>query len=591
MHTLNIRYTSPTMHMKPSLLLVYPLALLLTCCTDSAPPPAESKSDRVDRLFSEWDRPDSPGCALGIIDEGNWLYRRGYGMANLEHDIPITSKTVMRIGSLSKQFSAMAILLLAQQGRLSLDDDVRKFLPELPDYGEPIRISDLMYHTSGLRHYLALLEMKGLRSRDGATNAEALEVLTRQRALNFSPGERYEISDSGYFLFSVIVERVTQKSLREYAEENIFQPLGMNDTHFHDNLNHLTKNRADGYSPLPDGNGYSIDMEHTLDLVGDGGILTTVEDLFLWDQNFYDNRLEGGQKLMDAFHLRGMTDSGERTDHAAGVLLERYRGLPAVYYSGGWVGFLSYMIRFPTERFSVICLCNRNDLKTWHLARGVADIYLQEAFAEPKHHIDQSQEIPINVPVTQLASRVGFYENPDRRMVWRVRLEGESLVAEDDYSRFELRPVSTDEFHTVDTHYVTRFKFEERSSDGRSTLRVERKGLDFYLEPKEWDKITFEALDPITLTPNEIEEYLGRYASDEIGVAYHLVLEAESLYLRHENPHRNYFVNELLPIAKDRFRALPVNFRFTRNDRGEITAVIVHDRHYVGSLRLARVPD
>ena len=166
--------------MRLSTLLVLPLALLVTCCASPAPPTAEDRSDRVDRLFAEWNRLDSPGCVLGIIDEGKWLYRHGYGMANLEHDVPLTSTTVFRIGSTSKQFSAMAILLLEQEGRLSLDDDIRKYLPEFPEYGEPIRISDLMYHTSGLRHYYALLEIQGLRPRDGATTAEALALLSRQ---------------------------------------------------------------------------------------------------------------------------------------------------------------------------------------------------------------------------------------------------------------------------------------------------------------------------------------------------------------------------------------------------------------------------
>ncbi|MCZ6603109.1 MAG: serine hydrolase [Planctomycetota bacterium] len=577
--------------MRSSIFLLVHLALFITCFADAAPPPIESKSDRVDRLFSAWDRPDSPGCALGIIDEGKWLYKRGYGMANLEHGIPLTPKSVIRIGSTSKQFTAMAILLLEQQGRLSLDDDIRKYLPELPDYGEPIRISNLLHHTSGLRHYLTLMEIQGLRPRDGATNAEALAVMARQKALNFSPGERHQSSDTGYFLSSIIVERVTQKSLREYAQENIFQPLGMKDTHFHDTLNHITRNRADGYAPLPDGDGYGIDMENTLDIVGDGGLLTTVEDLFLWDQNFYKNRLAGGQELMDVFLRPSETDSGERQSHAAGIFVERYRGLPAVHYSGGWVGFVSYMIQFPTERFSVICLCNLNDIRPWHLARGVADIYLQDAFTEPKRFMAQTPKLYVDVPVTRLASWVGFYENPARRQVWRVRLEDKSLVAEDDYSRYVLRPLSPSEFHSADTPYVIRFKFEERPGDGRSILRIEYMGLDYYLVLKHGGKITLEALDPITVAPTKIEEYLGRYTSDELDVTYRLVLEGESLYMRHENPHRNHFVNELLPIGKDRFRTPPVIFTFTRNDRGKITAVTMGDQHYIGALRLARVPD
>ncbi|TDI42347.1 MAG: DUF3471 domain-containing protein [Acidobacteria bacterium] len=235
-----------------------------------------------------------------------------------------------------------------------------------------------------------------------------------------------------------------------------------------------------------------------------------------------------------------------------------------------------------------ICLCNLNDIRPWHLAREVADIYLQDAFTEPKRHMDWNPERLIDLPVHALESRVGFYEDSAARQVWRVRLEDESLVAEDDDSRFVLRPVGTHEFHFVNTPYVLRFKFEERASDGRSILRIERMGLDHYLVRSGGDEITLEALEPVTLTPSEIEEYLGRYTSDELGVTYQLVLDAQSLYMRHENPHRNYFVNELLPIGRDRFRATPVNFTFTRDDRGEIAGMLVDDRHYIWSLPFVR---
>ena len=164
-----------------------------------------------------------------------------------------------------------------------------------------------------------------------------------------------------------------------------------------------------------------------------------------------ENRLEGGQKLMDAFHRTGVTDSGETMSHAAGVFVEPYRGLPAVHYSGGWVGFVSYMIRFPAERFSVICLCNRNDIRPWHLARAVSDIYLQDAFTEPKRHMSQTPELYVEVPAAQLARWAGFYENAARRQVWRVRMEGTSLIAEDNYSRFvanELSPIGKDRFRS-----------------------------------------------------------------------------------------------------------------------------------------------
>jgi len=242
--------------------------------------PHTSESAQVDKLFEEWDRKISPGASIGIIKDGRIIYARGYGMANLEYDIPNTPQTVFRIGSTSKHFTAMAIALLIEHGSLSLDDDIRKFLPEIPEYQSPIRIRHLLHHTSGLRNYEALMMLAG---RDGETykvpyytDEYAVQLIARQRVLNFNPGERYSYSNSNYFLLAEIIGNVSGMKTSEFARAQIFEPLSMSATHFHDDINVIVRNRASGYSP--DANGeFRINMTQ-LEQIGTGCIYTSIED-------------------------------------------------------------------------------------------------------------------------------------------------------------------------------------------------------------------------------------------------------------------------------------------------------------------------
>jgi len=213
---------------------------------------ADKKIDAVDKLFSQWDKKDTPGCALAIVKDGKIIYKQGYGLANLELNVPITPQSVFYIGSVSKQFVTMCIAILDKQGKLSLDGDIRKYVPELPDYGPPITVRHLIYHTSGLRDYLTLLGIAGI---DFGTYHEddVVELIAQQKELNFAPGKEYLYSNSGYFLLAVIVERASGKSLRKFAEQNIFKPLGMKNSHFHDDYRILIKNRASGYFPAEKG--------------------------------------------------------------------------------------------------------------------------------------------------------------------------------------------------------------------------------------------------------------------------------------------------------------------------------------------------
>lgn len=328
---------------------------------------------RVDQVFAQWDKPDSPGCALTVIQDGEIIYKRGYGMANLEHRVPISSKTVFYIGSTSKQFTAMSILLLEEQGQLSLDDDIREYIPELPQYDHPITIRHLIHHTSGIPDYLALWQLAGRDFAAAMPEGEVLDLLTQQEPL-FAPGDRFRYSNSGYFLLSLIVKRASGKSLREFAEENIFQPLGMRDTLFYDDHTMIIENRADGHF-YKDG---SIDVFNTsYDLVGAGGLYTTVEDLFLWDQNFYRNRLgQGEQALIDRMLTPGTLNDGTELDYAFGLGVSEYEGLRMISHGGGFIGFRAELIRFPEQGFSVAVLCNLDCIDAELLALTVADIYL-----------------------------------------------------------------------------------------------------------------------------------------------------------------------------------------------------------------------
>ena len=294
-------------------------------------------------------------------------------MANLEHNIPISPSSVFRIGSTSKQFTAAVVLLLAEEGKLSLDDDIRTLLPELPDYGTPVTIRHLLHHTSGIPDYLRLAAGAGSRSDDlHLTVDAAIAMLASQEKLDFVPGEQFGYSNSGYFLLSQIAQRASGKSLRKYAEEKIFRPLGMTNTHFHDDHKEIVPNRASGYAYREEG--FQISMT-TLDTVGDGGVFTTVEDLFYWDQHFYHQQI-GGPQFLDQMLTRGTLNNGRSLDYASGLVHGTHRGLDTIRHGGGFVGFRAEMIRFPQRRFTVICLCNLSARDPTELAKRVADIYL-----------------------------------------------------------------------------------------------------------------------------------------------------------------------------------------------------------------------
>jgi len=334
----------------------------------------------IDALFLEKSIDNTtPGCAVGVIEGGTWALRKSYGMANLEYDLPITSKSIFRTGSLSKQFTATAIALLAEEGKINLDVDIHTYLPDLIEYGHKVTIRQMIHHVSGIPDYEdGLPELKTANGKDlRLENQDYLtiaEFYDRVKTVPlFTPPEtEFAYSNTAYFLLSQIVKTASGQSLRAYAETNIFAKLGMDESFFNDEVNDVVKQRADGYTRNEDGS-YSIFMTN-LSWVGDGGVYTNLDDFLKWDQNFYHNRL--GNKGTD--FVRQMEQpyslSGE---YAWGQVVSTRRGLKQISHSGSWVGFTSYYVRYPERQTSIVTFCNSNVINA-DVGEQIRDLVLDQ---------------------------------------------------------------------------------------------------------------------------------------------------------------------------------------------------------------------
>lgn len=338
----------------------------------------DDRSAAVDALVAPYDLVDGPGGVLGVYSDGEIVYARGFGLANLEYGIPNTPSTVFRVGSVSKQFAAMAIAILARRGELHLDDDIRKHLPEIPAYPEGVvTVRHLVHHTSGLRDYNELAGLAGYRSDQLSTTGATFELLARQRGLNFAPGERFLYSNSGYFLMAVLVERVTGRTLAEFARSEIFEPLAMSSSLFKDDHGAVVPERAYGYVRHDDGEGWRLYMSQR-DFVGAGGVFTTVEDMLNWFVHLAD----GDQQLMEQMGERGVLNDGEELSYAFGLTFDDDRGLPRVHHSGGFAAFTAHTVRYPEQRLAVFTAVNGGSANAVRLALEIADTYLRPIVPE-----------------------------------------------------------------------------------------------------------------------------------------------------------------------------------------------------------------
>ncbi|HKO05254.1 MAG TPA: serine hydrolase domain-containing protein [Candidatus Acidoferrales bacterium] len=461
----SIGYNSPIMQKLTCLgTAAMLLAGALSCLAQNSPNPA------VDQVFADYAKPGSPGCALGVFRDGKIIYTRGYGLANLEQNVPITPQTVFDIGSTSKQFTAASILLLEKQGKLAVHDDIRKHIPELPDYGQTITILNLLNHTSGVRDYLTLMNLAGINTDSVTTDDDALSIIARQKQLNFPAGSDYLYSNSGYFLLSVIVKRVSGKTLRDFAQENIFTPLGMTHTQYRDDHTALIPNRALAYDSKESGR-YALDVSY-FEQTGDGAVHTTVDDLQKWDENFYSAQI-GGKDFLAELQEQGRLTSGKTIDYAKGLGIGEYRGLRAVSHAGAWGGYRAQLLRFPEQHFSVACLCNTGSANTSRLARGVAEVFLVSQMkpveaAPAERRLESTPPEPPKLSPADLAVYAGDYWSDELRVTYRLAIDDGRLMMSDiigadgvprrgGIPKKEFQPIAADEFKQSRPQMTLRF--------------------------------------------------------------------------------------------------------------------------------------
>lgn len=529
-----------------------PILVILALPPLAAARQAEDPAARLDKLFARFHSQETPGCAVAVARDGKVVLARAYGMADLEHAVPNTPETIFEAGSVSKQFTAGAVNLLALEGKLALEDDVRKYIPEVPDYGTPITIRHLMTHTSGLRDWGNVAGISGWsRGSRVHTHAHVLDIVSRQSALNFPPGHEYSYCNTGFNLLAVVVDRVTGMSFAEFCKKNIFEPLGMQHTQWRDDFTRIVKNRAVAYEARGQ-NPYAMSMPFE-NIHGNGGLLTTVGDLLLWTENLETGKL-GGPAFIEAMHHRGRLSDGRPIGYAAGLRVGEYRGVPEVSHTGSTAGYRAFLGRYPKQRLAVALLCNVGNVEPGNLGHQIADIFL-EVPPSPK-------QAKVDIDPATLKSRAGLYRNPASGETIRLVFAEGALRLERGAA---LAPVSSAVFQAGSERRLT---FEPMPGGKRERIRVVRESVE--------DDI-YEPVDPVAPAAAELAEYAGDYYSPDAETALTAAIEEGKLVLRRRPDSRI----ALTPLYKDAFQSSLGLVRFIRGTSGRVTELSLRqDRVY-----------
>jgi CubicO group peptidase (beta-lactamase class C family) len=493
---------------------------------------------RIDSLFA-FAKPNTPGCAVATIRNGTIEYARGYGLADLEHGTPITPKSAFFLASVSKQFTAAAVNMLVAEGKLSLEDDVRKYVPEIPRYQSPMTVGQLMHHTSGLRDYLNLYDLAGMFDYP-VRNSDFLEMIGRQRALNFAPGEQYSYTNSGYVMLSIIVERVSGKSLRQFADERFFKPLGMSSTVFRDRFAMLIPNRALAYSP--EGNTW-IQTNPTFDVVGDGGLFSTVEDLAKWQTHLMEPKL-GGPTWRELETQRGRLNDGTVLGYGPGLNFGTFRGESMLEHSGGYGGYFTELMGFPRLKLSIALLCN-GGANALQLAQRIAGFYIQ----------DPGSVAQAGSPRASLRDRTslpGRFFNDQTMTVRDVRVDdGKLYYIRSSTDRSELSPMGSGRFRVSGTERTIRFA-------GRDTLIFEAAPGS---PASTFRRVAASKRDP--------RAYAGTYVNFELPARWTIQVKGQRVSI--VRPRGGNM--DLENIFDDAYRWGGYSVRFTRDARGAVTGL------------------
>jgi CubicO group peptidase (beta-lactamase class C family) len=510
---------------------------------------------KVDQLFATWNKPDSPGCGVAVSRNGQLVYERGHGMANLELGVPIAPTSVFEAASISKQFTAMSIMLLAERGRLSLDDEVRKHLPEMRDYGSPLTIRHLLNHTSGLRDAFLILELSAPEDEYGDRNDVILKQLARQRSLNSKPGTETAYNNGGYVLAAIIVKRVSGQALAAFAEANIFRPLGMTSTRFQDDPSVVMSNRASNYS-RDAGLWRFVPFGTQPGAVGNSGMWTTPRDLLRWANNLADPRV-GSASLLAEMQKPSGVKSAEGNLWGLGFEISEHRGAPFVGHGGGDRGIDNYFAWYPQQRLAIAVLCNTDNTGARHLTQRIADFFVPAPATEQKAANAAPSSPAVTLSSEQLEGKAGLYrEVGGDTFVRTVVRDGELrfAVGTGTFETMRLVPVSETRFTIGESTFALEFTPPARAKVLRGFAGEKPTG-------------TFERVEPVSLSPAQLQAYAGRYASEELDAEWTIAEHGSTLVIRRLG-NADTVVE---PLATDMFTTVGDYMKFSRDARGTIT--------------------
>jgi CubicO group peptidase (beta-lactamase class C family) len=525
------------------------LCLCGTACQTSKNTPRNSN---VDQLFAPWNRADSPGAAVVVVKDGAVVYQRCYGSANLESRTPITSETAFDVASVAKQFTGLAIAMLIEQGKLSLDDDIRKHLPDVPDFGKPITIRHLLHHTSGLRDWPETLGLSGVDWGAPITMDTILEMVRHQRELDFMPGEEQQYCNTSYNLLAATVAKVTGKSFRAWTDANLFQPLGMKHTHFCEDPTKLIVHRAESYSPA-DEKTYSRDISQ-LAAQGSSSLFTTAEDMAKWLANFQNERV-GGKSAFARMYQPGKLNAGGKLDYGFGVVLNEYRGDRTVNHGGSWAGYRSFVLHIPEKKLGVAVLGNVANLGESRLAWKIVDLYLGHSSAPEK--LVASARSTEKADPSNWDAYLGTYRL-GKGWLLEITRDGDHLVAQATREeKFEMKAVSNTTFFVPGYGAAVEFV---REKTGPATHLLYR-------------GIRAPRIEVPKSSPEGLQAYIGDYWSEELRVAYRIEVQDGQLGVRDRAG--KWF--QLLPTGPDRFDVdqQGASATFSRNRASEVTELKV----------------
>lgn len=540
--------------MSKQLLLILPLTILFLYAGQAQKVAKTTISpeieQQIDAIFADYTEPNSPGVAVGVLQNGQLIFQKGYGNANLEYDIPVDpAKTVFPLCSTSKQFTVFAIMLLAEAGKLSLDDDIQKHLPELRDYGTSITIRQLANHTGGIRSDLHLLGMTGIHPDDFISRTMSQHLIYRQKALNFKPGEEFSYSNAGYALLADIVENVSGQDFVDYMQEAIFQPLGMNHSFVMEDVEEVIKNRAYGYAFY---NGHYVKDLMNFSLVGSSGVFTTIEDLAKWTLNFSNPKV-GNAAIFKEMRTVGILNNGYQTNAALGQFIGNHYGLKEIQHGGASASFRSHLGRFPEQDFAIMLLSNYSYINPRSKAMEVADIFLKPYFKKP---VSKDTSKFVTIPSEKLATLTGNYFNTKYFYTRNIRFRNDSLLfirPEAPQNPSILNPINTNTFQ-LDTLVNTQISF--KSNGSISTMHLTENGF----ETDVWERYTEKEYPAKTL-----EKYEGIYYSEELQTSYKIELREGMLTIIHPK----MYPFGLRPIKKYGFMSNSWQFTYLEFEEDE----------------------